>query len=141
MSWTSAEIPRPSHHAPPPDPRPSDPLPRELHQRPVIRRLRGDPPPKTPGDVSRGQDTRKDIATRFGRAPEVARTRPAKGWEAEQDWWIRSYATKAEQRIHRKIPKLERYFGTDGLFSLCYCWFYYDSRGRLIDAEWQWSSD
>ena len=88
-----------------------------------------------------GKTTQKDIATRFGHAPEVARTRPAKGWEAEQDWWIRSYATKAEQRIHRKIPKLERYFGGDGLFSLCYCWFYYDSRDRLIDAEWQWSSD
>ena len=88
-----------------------------------------------------GKTTRKDIATRFGHAPESTATRPARGWEAEQNWWIRSYATKAEKRINRKIPKLERYFGADGLFSLCYCWFYYDSRDRLIDAEWQWSSD
>lgn len=89
-----------------------------------------------------GKTTREDIQARFGdRNPELRATRPAAGWEAYPNPWVRSYTTKAEQRIHRKIPEVDRYFGADGLFSLCYCWFYFDSKHRLIDAEWQWSSD
>ena len=88
-----------------------------------------------------GKTTRKDIEARFKGPPQVRAHRPAAGWEAYPDRWVSSYAVNAEKRINRKIPEAERYFGADGMFSLCYCWFYYDSRQRLIDAEWQWSSD
>jgi len=27
------------------------------------------------------------------------------------------------------------------VFSLCYCWFYYDGADRVLDAEWQYASD
>ena len=85
--------------------------------------------------------TQKDVETRFGHPAEVMSTRPAGGWDAEADNWVKTYAARAEVRFGRKIAKVERYIGADGMFSLCYCWFYYDSSNRLLDAEWQWSSD
>jgi hypothetical protein len=84
---------------------------------------------------------KKDVRAKWKVPPQVEVSRPAGGWESHSEWWIRSYGSKAETRIGRRIPKLERYYGADGMFSLCYCWFYYDSSDRLIDAEWQWSSD
>lgn len=85
--------------------------------------------------------TKKDVRAKWSVPPQVEVSRPKAGWEAHPEWWIREYGSKAEARIGRTIPKLERYFGADGIFTLCYCWFYYDSRNRLLDAEWQWSSD
>lgn len=88
-----------------------------------------------------GKTTRAQVQERFGHEPRERSKRPAGGWAKHQDPWISRYAVKAEQRISRKIPSLDRYYGADGLLSLCYCWFYFDSRDRVIDAEWQWSSD
>ena len=34
-----------------------------------------------------------------------------------------------------------RYVGPDGTFGLCYCWFYYDERDKVLDAEWQYHTD
>jgi hypothetical protein len=85
--------------------------------------------------------TKKDVRAKWSVPPQVEASRPEGGWGSHPEWWIREYGSKAEKRIGRNIPKLERYFGADGIFSLCYCWFYYDSRDRLLDAEWQWSSD
>lgn len=85
--------------------------------------------------------TKKDVRSKWSVPPQVEASRPEGGWGSHTDEWVRSYGSKAEKRIGRAIPKIERYFGADGMFSLCYCWFYYDSRDRLLDAEWQWSSD
>ena len=85
--------------------------------------------------------TKKDVRAKWRLPPQVEASRPAGGWGSHSEGWVRSYGSKAEKRIGRTIPKLERYYGADGMFSLCYCWFYYDSRDRLLDAEWQWSSD
>jgi hypothetical protein len=85
--------------------------------------------------------TKKDVRAKWSVPPQVEASRPAGGWDSHSEGWVRSYGSNAEKRIGRPIPKLERYYGADGMFSLCYCWFYYDSRDRLLDAEWQWSSD
>jgi len=85
--------------------------------------------------------TRKDVEARWGFPPQIKSKRPSAGWKNDPDIWVKNYATKAETRIGKKIAMAERYYGPDGMFSLCYCWFYYDSSGRLLDAEWQWSSD
>lgn len=85
--------------------------------------------------------TKKEVRAKWSAPPQVEASRPAGGWEVHSDGRIRFYGSSAEKRIGRTIPKLERYFGVDGLNSLCYCWFYYDSKDRLLDAEWQWSTD
>lgn len=85
--------------------------------------------------------TKMDVRAKWNVSPEVEASRPAGGWDSHPEGWVRFYGSKAEKRIGRTIPKLERYYGADGMFSLCYCWFYYDSRDRLLDAEWQWSSN
>jgi hypothetical protein len=83
----------------------------------------------------------QDIAKRWGHAPQERQSRPKTGWENHSDAWVAKFTANAEKRIGKKITKVERYFGADGMFSLCYCWFYYDASDRLLDAEWQWSSD
>jgi len=85
--------------------------------------------------------TQQDVAKRWGYAPQERQSRPKAGWENHPDAWVAKFTAHAEKRIGKKIAKVERYFGADGMFSLCYCWFYYDASGRLLDAEWQWSSD
>ena len=85
--------------------------------------------------------TQRDVSTSFRRMGEIQRKRPAGGWETEPDWGIRSYAARAEGRIGREIAYLERYNTPEGSSGLSYSWFYYDAKGRLIDAEWQWSQD
>ena len=86
--------------------------------------------------------TRQDVAKRWGHPPQESQLRPKTGWENHPDvWGVAKSTANAEKRIGKKIAKVERYFGADGMFSLCYCWFYYDASDRLLDAEWQWSSD
>jgi hypothetical protein len=85
--------------------------------------------------------TKKDIRAKWNTLPQVEASRPTGGWNSHSEGWVRSYGSKAEKRIGRPIAKLERYYGADGMLSLCYCWFYYDSKNRLLDAEWQWSSN
>lgn len=85
--------------------------------------------------------TRQDVAKRWNSTPEKSATRPKAGWKTHPDTLVAEFTENAEKRIGKKIAKVERYFGADGMFSLCYCWFYYDASDRLLDAEWQWSSD
>jgi hypothetical protein len=85
--------------------------------------------------------TRADVEKRFSHKPESTFQRPAKGWEAHENHLAAFYGARAEKRIGKKIPLADHYYGADGLFSLCYCWFYFDHRGHLLDTEWQWSSD
>jgi hypothetical protein len=89
-----------------------------------------------------GKTTQKDVEAKWSKGSRViSATRPHKGWGSHEDPWVKRFGPKAEKRTGRKIAELERYFGPDGFFSLCYCWYYYDKTGRLIDAEWEWSSD
>ena len=85
--------------------------------------------------------TRKEVRAKWNAIPKLEESRPPGGWDSHPDGWVRSYGSKAEKRIGRRISKLEQYYGADGVFSLCYCWFYYDSKDHLLDAEWQWSSN
>jgi hypothetical protein len=72
--------------------------------------------------------TKEDVRAKWNVPPQIEASRPLGGWDHHSDGWVRSYGSKAELRIGRQIPKLERYFGADGFFSLCYCWFYYVRR-------------
>jgi hypothetical protein len=89
-----------------------------------------------------GKTTQKDVETRWGeQSRRISATRPAKGWDTHDNPRVKRFGPKAEKRIGKKIAKLEQYHGPDGLMSLCYCWYYYDNAGRLVDTEWEWSSD
>ncbi|MHB1080081.1 MAG: hypothetical protein ACYC67_11795 [Prosthecobacter sp.] len=48
---------------------------------------------------------------------------------------------ESERGTDKRVDSCEIHFGADGMFSLCYCWFYYDRHEELVDADWQWSSD
>jgi hypothetical protein len=43
----------------------------------------------------------------------------------------------------KQVASLERYWGPDGLMGLglCYCWYFYDEDGKVVDVEWQYKSD
>ena len=89
-----------------------------------------------------GATTRADVATRWGEQPatETAK-RPSAGWSGHELPGVVQRCLASEQRTGKRIESCERRRGADGLFGLCYCWFYYDSRDRLVDTEWQRSSD
>jgi len=49
-----------------------------------------------------------------------------------------------EASTGKRIESVDRYWGPDGFMSLCYCWYFYDASGKLIDlidVEWEFKSD
>jgi len=91
--------------------------------------------------VPPGKTTRADVQARFGPTPPpISMTRPPDGW-ARILSRVASKAVASERRTGRTPARVERYLTPDGLFSLCYCWFYYDADDRVIDVEWEYASD
>ena len=91
-----------------------------------------------------GITSRSDVQARWRNIqPQFSEVRPSTGWAdcRYPDSTVGQRCLAVEHRTGKEIQRCERYFGPDGLFSLCYCWFYYDSADRLVDAEWQWSTD
>ncbi len=89
-----------------------------------------------------GTLTRTDVHARFkDRPPTNLLTRPTEGWPASEYPIAAARAVESERRTGKEVQTVERYLTADGLFSLCYIWFYYDTDDRLTDTEWQWSSD
>ncbi len=68
-------------------------------------------------------------------------TRPAAGWSASPAVPGDSWCDAAEARTGRTVASFERYSMVDGLFSLCYHWFYFDEADILVDVDWQYQSD
>lgn len=88
------------------------------------------------------QTSRKDVQKRWqGVAPELTALRPAGGWAALDEPRVREHVAASEQRVGKPVRRVDRYFGADGMFGLCYCWFYYDEDDNVLDAEWQHHSD
>jgi len=90
-----------------------------------------------------GTTTRADVQKRWAsRQPDLSETRPTAGWTACARPLARVRVMGSEQRTGSPVYRCERYFGPDGWSGgLCWCWFYYDDRDRVIDAEWQWHTD
>jgi hypothetical protein len=90
-----------------------------------------------------GTTTRADVQKRWSPTqPDISETRPASGWSASPQPFARARVAASEQRTSSTVYSCDRYFGPDGRSEgLCWCWFYYDDRERLVDAEWQWHTD
>jgi hypothetical protein len=73
--------------------------------------------------------------------PDFTASRPSSGWDAHANRYIAEKLGDMESRMGTRIESVDRYWGSDGFLSLCYCWYFYDSRGRLVDVEWQYKSD
>lgn len=86
--------------------------------------------------------TRSEVASRWAPTkPELSYERPPTGWLALGTDYVGKKADAVEKTIAGHVARVERYFGVDGLFSLCRCWFYYDADEKLVDVEWQYVSD
>ena len=72
---------------------------------------------------------------------DFSATRPLYGWPAYQNQYIARKIEAIEEKAGKKVESVERYWGPDGLMSLCYCWYFYDSDGKIVDVEWQYKSD
>jgi hypothetical protein len=89
-----------------------------------------------------GTLTQADVHSRFkGRAPTGSFTRPVGGWAASTSQLVGGRSLESELRTGKQVQTVEIYQTPDGMFSLCYLWFYYDADNRLTDTDWQWSSD
>ena len=89
-----------------------------------------------------GVTTRSAVSARWGGDSGMKTAqRPSGGWNKHPTEEVARRCLASESRTGRRVQSYECRFGPDGLFSLCYCWFYYDRQDRLVDAEWQWSSD
>lgn len=73
--------------------------------------------------------------------PDFSASHPLEGWNAYTNTYIAKKLSDLESRTGKTIESVDRYWGSDGLMSLCYCWYYYDSAGRIVDVEWQYKSD
>ena len=81
--------------------------------------------------------TRADVMARWhGRAADYTYQRPSAGWAAHEYPYIGQRCLTSEQRTGKQVASCESRYGADGLFNLCDCWFYYDRRNRVLDADW-----
>jgi hypothetical protein len=89
-----------------------------------------------------GETTRADVQARFGVKPQFLEMRPAADWSASTNRMVQEMAMRSEERTGEKVYRCELYTGplgfSGGLYS---CWFYYDERDRVVDADWPYHSD
>jgi hypothetical protein len=85
---------------------------------------------------------REEVQTKWGQIkPDFSAIRPPDGWEAYQNQYIAKKLKDVEGSAGKRVDSVDRYWGPDGWMSLCYCWYYYDSNGKIVDVEWQYKSD
>ena len=86
--------------------------------------------------------SKEEVQAKWGqRRPDFSASRPIKGWDAHQNQYIAKKLKDVEASTGQKVESVDRYWGPDGLMSLCYCWYFYDSGGKIVDVEWQYKSD
>ena len=88
-----------------------------------------------------GKTTRADVQAKFKSTPEFSLVRPEGGWATLEQAVIADHILSSQQRVGTMVTRCERYLAPDGFLGLCNCWFYYDDRDILLDAEWQYHSD
>lgn len=86
--------------------------------------------------------SKEDVQARWGGTkPDFSASRPGSGWTAYPNEYIARKLGDRESATGKRIESVDRYWGPDGFLSLCYCWYFYDSGGRIVDVEWQYKSD
>jgi hypothetical protein len=86
--------------------------------------------------------SREEVQSKWGQIkPDFSALRPGDGWHAYPNTYIAKKLQDEEATTGKSIASVDRYWGADGLMSLCYCWYFYDSVARLVDVEWQYKSD
>jgi len=85
---------------------------------------------------------KEEVQTKWGQfKPDFSASRPSGGWDAYKNNYIAKKISGMEASTGKRIESVDRYWGPDGFMSLCYCWYYYDSSGKIVDVEWQYKSD
>jgi hypothetical protein len=86
--------------------------------------------------------SKQEVQAKWGQTkPDLSVPRPANGWDAYPNQYLAKKLKDVEAKARKEVAFLDRYWGPDGLWSLCYCWYFYDSGERLVDVEWQYKSD
>jgi hypothetical protein len=85
---------------------------------------------------------KEEVQSKWGQTkPDFSASRPDKGWEAYPGQYIAKKLQAREASTGKNITSVDRYWGPSGWMSLCYCWYFYDSAGKIVDVEWQYKSD
>jgi hypothetical protein len=88
------------------------------------------------------QASREDVQQHWQPTnPEFTALWPPGGWADLDRPRVRQHIAASEQRTGRPVQRVDCYVGPDGMFGLCYCWFYYDEHDKVVDAEWQYHTD
>ena len=86
--------------------------------------------------------SKEAVQAKWGQTkPDFSASRPTNGWDSEPNQYIAKKLKDVEARTRKKVGSVDRYWGPDGWMSLCNCWYFYDSGGKLVDVEWQYKSD
>lgn len=86
--------------------------------------------------------SREEVQNKWGQTkPDFSAQRPDGGWHTYPSDFIANCLENEENATGNIIASVDRYWGADGLLSLCYCWYFYDSDGKIVDVEWQYKSD
>ncbi len=86
--------------------------------------------------------SKEEVQSRWGQIkPDFSASRPVVGWAGHPNSYIAKKLADMETTTGKRIEVIDRYWGPDGFMSLCYCWYFYDSSGRIVDVEWQYKSD
>jgi hypothetical protein len=89
-----------------------------------------------------GTTTRDDVQDRWnGMHPLLSVERPDEGWESCTQAVVARRAHEVSERTGQRVELVERYWGPDGWFGLCYCWYFYDAELHVVDVAWQYCSD
>jgi hypothetical protein len=89
-----------------------------------------------------GKTNRSEVESKWAPTqPDLSEIRPAAGWGSSLNAEVRKRVAASELRTGKAVYRTDRYTGLEDLFSLCYCWFYYDEQDRVVDVEWQYHSD
>lgn len=86
--------------------------------------------------------SKNEVQASWGKnRPDFSASRPVNGWSAFPIDGIAKKLLDIEARTGKRIESVDRFWGPDEWMSLCYCWYYYDAEGKIIDVEWQYKSD
>jgi len=84
----------------------------------------------------------EQVQAKWGKIrPDFSASRPATGWDAHSNQYIARKLNGVETSTGMQVQSVDRYWGPDAWMSLCYCWYFYDSDGKIVDVEWQYKSD
>ena len=85
-----------------------------------------------------GTTTRADVLRAWHYAePELIERRPKAGWDKSHNSMVAQRCIASERRTGKRVDRVDRYSAPDGMFSICYQWFYYDAAEHLVDVDWE----